>query len=699
MPYKKVPELRYKLFGGINTKISQYLNSPMEFLSLENFDFQVPGSLTQRWGSTQLYQGSSYFNGQVYGLFNYNQITGNSSMIVAGSTTAYYSAGAGLTNLLGAVSHGTMTGFATYINFATFAVTSPPAASGFQGQANYDFQVFNNNLYACNGKDFWRWNGSSFYFFGVPLIGAEALTFLGASNPTWGATTQGASVSGGLTGSVFVALAYVNNMGVVGNATVAGGALNSGLVGAAGATAIAVTFSERLIRAMNPGYGVSTINVYMTQPLVPTSVWANGGAPFYFVGSVGLSSAPGSGLTLVISATTLFQAGPTTAITQTIPYGRWYYSDDFSPYVTGASYQLIPGGTLSLQSPGDFSNASIAQHSLMANVKAGNMVPSMMENIDGTMFMAGASYFLSTVFWSDFDIPERIGPTSNLEVRTNDGEIVTAIKSYNGNLIITKQSSFHNLNVAAENPENWSLTQVSSEYGCVSNRAICEYANYLVFLDRKGIIRYNGANIDILSTKVDPIFQRMNVAACKDAANITYDKTRNEILCDIPVDGSTVANLTVVYDIISQAWTTEKGYRPSSRVRSQIPSKDAIVYGGYSGLIGYFGSSFLTDNGVGFTLIAKSGFLTDLGESVTKMFRRLFLDTNPIGSSSFIDVNFYQDFGSSRIISATMMLSNFQQRMDFGISGKSLSAEFMCGSTLGLALHGFAIQYRFQRNV
>jgi hypothetical protein len=692
--YKKQPELRYKLMGGINTKVSQYLNSPMEFLDLKNLDFQTPGSLTERWGSTQLYNGASYFTGQVYGLFNYNKINGDSSMIVAGSTGAWYSgAFSGLTALLGAVSHGSMIYFSEYVNFATFGVTTSPATSAFQGNASYDFQVFNNELYACNGRDFWRWNGSSFYFFGLPLIGAGNLAGVGITANTWNVVAGSSGVATGATGECWFALAYANEKGVIGNATVAGFG-NQGFQRLQGATSVTISLTEQLVRTMNPGFGLSQILAYMTPPQTSSLNFLNGGAPLYYVGSFGLSAASGNGLTLVISSTQIASLGPTTAITQTIPYGRWYYSDAFGLITSGQSYQVVNGFTWPINS-----TISLYANSYLANTAFGNMVPSMMENIDGTMFYAGCSFLLSSVLWADFGVPERISANSNVEVRTNDGEIVTAIKSYNGNLIVCKQSTFHVLNVAADDPANWQLSQISSEYGCLGRFAITEYANYLVFLDRKGIIRYTGANIEILSTKVDPIFARMNIPACKDNAKVNYDKQRNQILCDIPVDGSTMANLTAVYDIVSQAWTTYEGYKPAATVRSQIPTKDAIVYGGYSGLVSYFGPSFLTDNGTGFTMLAKSGFLTDMGESVTKVFRRLFLDTSPVGSSSFIDINLYQDFGSSKVVSATMMLNMFQSRIDFGVSGKSLSAEFVCGSTIGLALHGFAIQYRFQRNV
>ena len=114
-----------------------------------------------------------------------------------------------------------------------------------------------------------------------------------------------------------------------------------------------------------------------------------------------------------------------------------------------------------------------------------------------------------------------------------------------------------------------------------------------MFLDRKGVILFNGTNIQIISSKVDPVFARMNVNAAKTCSSITYDKERNQLLIDIPVDGSEICNITVVYDIISNAWTTYRGYQSAVTAIGQGQfTKDRTFYGGYSGLVSHFGPSF-----------------------------------------------------------------------------------------------------------
>ena len=69
MSNPKLKSENYQNFGGINSKASPYLTSPIEFLDIINFDFQTPGSLCERWGSTQ-YIGQT-FAGKISSLTEY----------------------------------------------------------------------------------------------------------------------------------------------------------------------------------------------------------------------------------------------------------------------------------------------------------------------------------------------------------------------------------------------------------------------------------------------------------------------------------------------------------------------------------------------------------------------------------------------------------------------------------------------------
>lgn len=672
MPYEKLKKERYKAFGGINSKISPYLNTELEFLSLENVDFQTPGSLKKRWGSTQLFGAS--LSGRITGLFEYTRTSGESYFIAAAGGTMGYCFENGFSSIFSFNNSGGS--FMAGVTFFRGGLNGFTDVVSLSSGANIDFVNGNNNCYFANGVNFLKLPNS-------PV--ANTVTFFGLPEFKVTGWTCYIAGSGGLTGIYYFKFAWINSQGVQGTPNLSQSLPNSyGISTAICAITSGQAFvdvrvfcgSSQVLRP--PNYDILNVGVYMAGPFGTTLPFNQIDGQNYYLLNTQYAGVAGSN----IYSYTYLDPGS--------------YLNTQSIGITLLNTDVLPWNWYQYQG---FTYTGYNPFSLQANVGAGvTLIPTMFEINNDTLFLAGMTTSPSTVWFSENGELEHFEADFNFEVISSDGEAISALKAYNGNLYIFKQSSFHVL--SGNDPSNYVLNQISVEYGCLGNRAIAQYSNYLVFLDKKGVIRYNGANIDILSTKIDPIFQRMNVTAAKDNSSIVYDKQRNELLVDIPVDGATYANLTCVYDIIQDAWTTYKGYNPAvtSIARSSF-NNDKTFYGGYSGLISYFGASFTTDNGVGFTCVAKSGFMEDLGNSVSKLFRRLYMDVEPVGASSAVGVNFYQDYGSSMVLSRTMYQSPFQSRLEYGISGKALSIEFVMGSTYSFTLHGFTMEYRFLRDL
>ena len=83
----------YQNVGGINSKFSPHLLTPIEFMDIKNYDFQTPGSLTQRWGSTQ-YMGQT-LAGKITALSEYQKLSGVSMIITGSSGGLWYGATTG----------------------------------------------------------------------------------------------------------------------------------------------------------------------------------------------------------------------------------------------------------------------------------------------------------------------------------------------------------------------------------------------------------------------------------------------------------------------------------------------------------------------------------------------------------------------------------------------------------------------------
>ena len=193
----------------------------------------------------------------------------------------------------------------------------------------------------------------------------------------------------------------------------------------------------------------------------------------------------------------------------------------------------------------------------------------------------------------------------------------------------------------------------------------------------------------------------MNLSAAIDNAVGIHFKRRNEVWFAIPVDGATLNNLVIVYDYFAEAWTTFSGFVPSylSTIKGRL-SDYTTVYGSYSGSIFNFGSSLPSDNGTAITLVASSLFYKNLGNTVEKQWRRLFMDTDIVSSGSTLTIDMIPDHGTSIYATRYQALGTFQNRIDFGIPAKSLQFKFTYASaTLPIRINGITPESRYQRNV
>ena len=568
----------YAQLGGINSKASQYMTGPHEFLNLSNLNFRRPGALTKRDGST-FYIGATV-QGRVHSGFEFERLNGASYIVVAANTNLYSILPSGFNTIKASV----------------------------KANALFDSQTFVDRLFMANGDEFLLWNGTD--------------------TPYPYATPQAPGPSGLATGA---------------------GSLTVGTYKAS--------------------YGYLTERGYFAQGASPVSIVVPGGATSSYT-LTGLTLPAGFGISALV-----------------------FYRTDVNGSIL--SRFATSGFTTSFTDTG----AAPLTSDILPPYVSFSLAPRVLSLFNNALFMSGFSGALSTLFFSDVGEPQGVRPEYFFEVRTNDGDRVVGHIPYLGSLTVFKERSFHR--VTGNNPSNYGLAEISDQYGCVSSRAAVVWNDLLWFLDRKGICQFNGAGVDIVSFKVEPIFLRMNLDAARDNATAVHDRLNNQVKFSFPVDGSTKNNMTVVYDYLTQAWTTELGYEPSVAfmARGSEP-KSTVFYGGYSGTIHNFNPALRGDNGRGMTTVAKTRFLADMGNSVMKQFRRLFTDTVEVGVSSVIGVNFFQDYGASIVLTRQTVQSSFQTRIDFGIQAKALSVEFSHFSdTEDMQLNGYTVEYEQQRRV
>lgn len=468
-----------------------------------------------------------------------------------------------------------------------------------------------------------------------------------------------------------------------------------------------VTFVDRLFSANGHDffkYDGSTTSAYSLPPGITGSWFATVGVGGGLSGTIiaaygyrndrGYNGPVSNGFTVVLNGITfgsIIYNGMTTptgfgitsiALYRTLPDQIDYF---------GTTY--APAGTTTITDTGFTLTSTLGNFNLYFT-----MAPKYLEIYNNQLFMAGFSAMQSTAFWSEIGEPEGISAEFFNEFRTNDGDRITGLKAYYGSLIVAKQRSLHRL--VGSNPTDFQAVEITDQYGCLSHRTMITFQEKFVCLDSKGILYYNGSNLDILSIKIQPVFERMNIPAALDQACALHVREFNEVWFAIPVDGSTVNNLIIVYDYILMAWTKYEGVKASSlaTIIGTLPRR-SVLYGGYTGAVFNFGASYLADNGQAFTCLIDSKFMSNLGESIEQQYRRLFLNCEPItGATSPITVNMRTNYGSTIQLTRTMYQNPFQSRIDFGLSAKTIQFEMaQTSASLPMTIYGWTFESRYQR--
>lgn len=698
----------YNNLGGVNKKVSEYELTKTEFLNLRNVDFDVPNALQKRPGLTQMVSPNT--SGPITGLFEFVKLNG-SSWIVAGSNTALF-----------------------YLASGAYTLLDP----GWNNGQPQDMLTFVNKLWIADGGRYKSWDGGETFGLlpaGAPCAKTQLSSSVGApfasiNGSTW-MLVAGATMlikTGGVTfraQGVFVAYSYVREDGYAGPADFlsARNLITTDTVGNGDEwfdEAGGPNLGNRILRGFTipTGAGISSLSIWLAVDVV-TQVSnrdyniAPAGTPGATLngiqaGALGWRQIVGSGFNYM-SVTMKPNADLSRFHLFTTISGGALFSQFawFSLYgsTVGFALTMAPvganGGGLTLGFWADASAGSLTPFSAMPFCWFDSNTPKYIDINQNVMFTSGFSNTPSVMWFSDIGQPESIQPEYNFEIRTNDGDRIIAHRGYNGNIIVFKTGSFHK--VIGSTPDDFQLVELSLEFGAVSNNAIVEYNEKLLFLDKKGIVRFDGASWQIISDDIDEIFRVMNLDVAYEKAVGIHNLYRNQVWFGIPVDGATQNNLTVVWDYLIDAWTFFDGFNPASFafIKSTF-NKPTVWHGNYSGMIFRHNESFLSDNGAGISCVVLSRFDKFVGENCTSVWRRLFLDVSPVtGITGVINGRVFSDYNKTSVQATfTMYQSAFQSRAEMGVVGKAMAFEASHNSvSLPFLMNGYTWAKRFLRDV
>lgn len=633
----------YDMLGGINSKASEYAVGRSQFLDIRNMDFDVPNALQKRPGSTQAVTAGT--SGAVTSVFEFIKLDGT-SFVVAGTETAMF-----------------------YLATSTYTLLD----TGWNNGQPADMLAFVNKLWIANGQNYKSWDGSTLRTVGLecPKTAPSILSnFLGGAT-VWKIMGMTAGVQFGVNPMAVFAYGYVRGDGYYG-----------------------------------------PVDYYLKSSATPTAIGTNNGDNLFssaFPIQVGRFTAPPSATAIALYVGMFTGAPPLTYFNPALStYLPGKQSNPYAVDLEGKMYLYTllsvsaTSATIVIDSWDSFQSTAtpFASLSAMNFCWFDSNIPKYIEVNQNVMFGAGFSNSPSLVWFSELGAPERLDVDYNFEVRTNDGDRVLATKAYNNQLMILKENSFHK--VVGDNPSNFQLVELSLQFGCLSNKTVIEFKEDLVWLDTRGIVRFNGASWDLISTPVEDVFRRLNISVAKEKAVGVHYKYRNQVWFGIPIDNSTANNLTVVWDYLIDAWTYFDGFNISSAayVKGYL-NRPTVWRGDYSGLIHYHSETFHGDNGQGITCTATPHW-DKSKENETWIQRRLFLDVATVsGLTGVITGKVYSNYDTQTVAATyTMYQNSFQSRAEMGVVGKAFTTQWAhYSASLPLLINGFSWAKRFLRNV
>ena len=178
--------------------------------------------------------------------------------------------------------------------------------------------------------------------------------------------------------------------------------------------------------------------------------------------------------------------------------------------------------------------------------------------------------------------------TDFFELDTNDGQVVTAIKSGLDCLYAWKTGSIWR--ICGSSRDTFTQEQMVRDIGTRSNSSVVVINNQFLFKTHLGdYARYDGGiNVEILSTKIEGTLNALNLNRMDAVRATAFDDGTGDqdyYACET-ASGSVLHNRVLVFDTFHRAWTKFTGINCNALWSYEIGTfEPAIAFGDYVGFV------------------------------------------------------------------------------------------------------------------
>lgn len=178
--------------------------------------------------------------------------------------------------------------------------------------------------------------------------------------------------------------------------------------------------------------------------------------------------------------------------------------------------------------------------------------------------------------------------TDFFELDTNDGQIVTAIKSGLDCLYVWKTASI--FRICGTSRDTFTQEQMVRDIGTRSNDSVEVINNQFLFKTQLGdyAVYDGGINVKILSTKIEGTLAALNLDRIDDVRATAFDDGTGDqdyYVCET-ASGASTHNRVLVYDTFHQSWTKFTGIACNAIWTFETGTlQNAIAFGDYAGFV------------------------------------------------------------------------------------------------------------------
>jgi hypothetical protein len=333
----------------------------------------------------------------------------------------------------------------------------------------------------------------------------------------------------------------------------------------------------------SPSLATITIIVPTTDGLTALTI-VNQGAGYLTAPTLTLTAGAGTNA----SATAAIEDGKVTSVTIVNP---------------GANYTAI---TVSASNPSTLKE--ITSDTVTGTIKkssaSGANVPAGREGLyfqNRLLLLYGPDYLAV----SDVLDPLHYSPILNeFKLNTGANDAVVALYPFNTTtLIVFKERSILAVENLYGDLSTTRLTEVTREFGCISQASIASTGSDIVFLSQRGVISLKQTEFGIsqsvvlpLSDPIQDVIEEIDQANWRKSCGAYYN---NRYILSVPVEGGDGTNQrTLVYNFLNQAW---EGYWEGSLLvpryytRLVVAGTDTLCWADNSGFIHNFDYQALQD--------------------------------------------------------------------------------------------------------